>query len=358
MFAGRQEQLPAPTVDQHLLERFVQVERLAGDVLVVEGERTVLRPQRQGRVRVQHVVVDRESPAHRHPGLCLRHRPVEQAQFRVVAARNPGVAAAALHERQIAPGFAARFAGPGDGVRTPPFLARFRVVRRNEATLLVVADAAVDAVDHQSVNDDRTARVGVALRRIGDLRLPERPAAARVERKHGRVLGGDEDLVAPDREVAELVEPTRQVAFQPTPVLPDQRAGVGLQRLDDVARIGQVHDAVVNERRRLIHAVRHRPRPHQAQIAHVPGVDLVERAVTLAVVGAPEHQPVAWGRVEEHLRGDRFETVDLALSRRPDVGLLDRFDGGPEVAGRDRGRGRRGRGFPIHAQTAEYRAQI
>ena len=176
----------------------------------------------------------------------------------------------------------------------------------------------------EPVDDDRAARVPVALRRIGDPGLPRRAPAARVEREHRRVLRGDEDPVAPDREIAELVEPARQVALQRTPVLPDQRAGVGLQRLDDVARVGQVHHAPVDERRRLVHAVRHRPRPGEAQVADVLRVHPVERAVPLAVVGAPEHQPVARGRIEQHVVRDRFEVLDLALAGRPDVLLLRR----------------------------------
>ena len=112
------------------------------------------------------------------------------------------------------------------------------------------------------------------------------------------------------------------------PVFPQQVAGCGVQRVDDVARVGQVHDAVVHERCRLLSAGFHRPRPRECQAANRLPVDLAQRAVAPGVVRTPEVQPVARARIAEHGIGDRLELLDLRRSE----------PSGCEDCGRDRGR--------------------
>ena len=88
--------------------------------------------------------------------------------------------------------------------------------------------------------------VRVALRAIGDRRLPDDLAVARIERDEPRVGRRDEDLVLVDREVAHRALP--DAASRPDFVLPDQVARARVERLHDVAGVDEIHDAVVHER--------------------------------------------------------------------------------------------------------------
>ena len=100
-------------------------------------------------------------------------------------------------------------------------------------------------------------------------------------------------------------------------VLPEQVARDRVERLDDVARIRHVHDAVVNERRALLAPARQAPRPDHAQLAHVPAVDGVERAVAPAVERPAPHQPVGRVGVLEHRVRDGDEVAArLSLGAR------------------------------------------
>ena len=74
--ANREHQLAAVEVDQHALENFVEVERLAWRVLEVPGERPVIRVERHGRTRIQRAVERGHAATCRHPGFGLRRSPV------------------------------------------------------------------------------------------------------------------------------------------------------------------------------------------------------------------------------------------------------------------------------------------
>ena len=118
------------------------------------------------------------------------------------------------------------------------------------------------------------------------------------------------------------------------PILPEQRAGGGVERLDHVAGVGQIHHAVVDERGRLVAAVAHRPDPGELQVADIVAVDLVERAVAPSVVGPPIDQPVVRVGIQQHRVGDRG-----ALGDRPEQSRARlRAGGRPRVARPARGR--------------------
>ena len=152
----------------------------------IEGDR---------RVGVQRGVERRHAAAHGHPRLRLRRADVEQPQPRVVAARDPGVAAGAEGLGDVGPGGAVRIGPARDGRRTPQLHARIGVVAGDEAAVVLEPLAAVDAADQHPVCDHRTARMREALPVVGLDRAPGRLAAARVERHDGRVVRGQEDLV-------------------------------------------------------------------------------------------------------------------------------------------------------------------
>ena len=93
-------------------------------------------------------------------------------------------------------------------------------------------------------------------------------------------------------------------------VLPDQVACFRVERLYGVHRVGQVHDAVMNDGRRLVRLpLVHRPDPRELQLFHVVVRHLRQRAVAPAHVIPPDHQPVAWIGIAEHLVGDGHEVL-------------------------------------------------
>ena len=96
-------------------------------------------------------------------------------------------------------------------------------------------------------------------------------------------------------------------------VLPDQVARPRVERLDDVRRVVEIHDAVVHERARFVAlAFVHRPDPRQLQLLDVVACDLGQRAVAPALVVAPRHQPVARIRIAQHLVGHGNVVLHLA----------------------------------------------
>ena len=171
---------------------------------------------------------------------------------------------------------------------------------------------------------------------VEDLRLPHHLAGDRVEGHQVVVAGGVEEQAVVDGDGAlgggQPAHVLAEVVGQVAPVLPDEVAGRRVDGLDDVAGVGHVEHAAVGEGRSLLASLVQGAGPHQAQVAHVVAVDLVEGAVAPAVEGAPPHEPVFRRRVAEHGIGHRHEVGRRRL-RRGGGGL----DGEPE---QDQGRGR------------------
>ena len=208
VFPHRKQQALAVAIDQDLLEGFVQVERFSGNVLAVPDDGAVVRIDRQGGVGVECCVLNGEAAARGHPRLGLGRPPVDEPEFGIVAAGVPHVDAPAELQRQITPGVAPGLSRTGNREGAPHFLASDGVVRRDKATLFEEAGAPIDAVQYLPLDDDRTGRVGEALVIVGDLSLPHRLPRAGVQRHHVGVPGRDEDVLAVDRQVAELTETT------------------------------------------------------------------------------------------------------------------------------------------------------
>ena len=177
------------------------------------------------------------------------------------------------------------------------------VVRRDEATVRHEPRAAVDAVDDPPAGHERPAGVGIAVLVVGHAGLPDQRAGAAVERRDERVARAHEQLVAVDGQIAAVRAAQRR--GQRPAVLPEQRAGGGVERLHHVARVGEIQHAVMDERRRLVAPVAHRPDPGELQPADVLARDLVQRAVAPPVVRSPVDQPVVRVGVAQHRVGDR-----------------------------------------------------
>src|SRR6185503_10407869 len=99
-------------------------------------------------------------------------------------------------------------------------------------------------------------------------------------------------------------------------LLPDQIAGLAVERLDDSAGVIDEDRPVARQRRRLIGAtLGHRRDPDQLQILCVVTSDLCQWAVVRREVIAANREPVARRRIFQHLVGDWCEVLHLARDR-------------------------------------------
>jgi len=260
---------PAPAdVDEHPLVDLVEVEGLAGHVLEVPGEVPVAGPEGDGRVGVEGGVVHRHAAAPRHPRLGLGDPEVDEVEGGVVAAGDPGVAAAAQEVGHVGPGVPAGLVGPRDGIEAPQPLAGGRVVTADEAALQRVAVAAAQPLHEGAVDHHRTARVAEPFSVVGDDGVPHPLAGAGVEGDQPGVGGGHEQLVFVDGEVPAhaRVAGRRHLHL----VLPDKVAGGGVEGLHHRADAREEHHPVVDDRRRRVPAALvHRPDPRQLQLPDV-----------------------------------------------------------------------------------------
>ena len=203
---------------------------------------------------------------------------------------------------------------PGNRVGAPHLLAGLDVVGRDPAARIEVV-AARHPGHHPSLDDLRPTRVVVADLPVADRLVPQHLTGTRVERQQVGVVGADDQLVFVECPVAVRAS-QRGAVIDPRPaILPQTGAVANVERLDEVARLHQEHDAVVDEGRGLLHALDHGPCPGETQVRYIGRVDLVEGAVTPVVVAAPPHEPVARRRVDEHLPGDRGVLVGGGLCR-------------------------------------------
>ena len=201
-----------------------------------------------------------------------RRAHVHEIQLRIEARHHPGADMPPLLERHVAPRFVPRLAGRRDQPRPPQFLAGFRVVRRDDAGKRPAARIAAPTGDHLAVGDDRPrGLVGRVHLVVENLRLPDHLARLGVQGEDVIVHAGVDDQLAVDGDVAVDVEHRAdhvvgKIIRPFAVVLPEQVAGHRIDRLDDVARIGHVHDVAAHEGRALLAARRQCPRPDQPKL--------------------------------------------------------------------------------------------
>ena len=193
--------LRPPTSIEDVLEHFVHVLRLAGQVLVVPLHLSGVGIERERRVRVERVAVGAADGS--RPRLGLRRAPVDEV-------RRPDRScprSTRRCRRGTCSGRSPQVSPPGSpgraiGRRAPQLLAGRRIVAGDEADVVLVAAASGDPRNHLAAHDDRAGRVFVAQLRIGDRRVPDQLPGPRVEGDDVRVVGRAEDLVAEDRDVS------------------------------------------------------------------------------------------------------------------------------------------------------------
>ena len=205
----------------------------------------------------------------------------------------------------------AGLAGTGDGVEPPLLLAGLRIVGGDEAADAVLAAGHAD--DHLVLDDERRQRQRVAGAGVGDAGLPDGPAADRVDRDELGVDGAHEQRVAQNRHAAvDAPAAGARLGRRGVLVAPEDAAELRVEGQHGVGRLGDVHDAVHHERRRLEDLQRLRLEdPLQLEAVDVVDGNLVEGRVAVAVVVARVGEPVVRlvGGVEQplegHLRGQR-----------------------------------------------------
>ena len=222
-------------------------------------------------------------------------------------------------ERNASPGLVAELARTRDEAAAPQLFAGRGVVRDDDAGVRASLRRAAPAGDHLAVGDDRAGGlVGRVDGVVEHHRLPRHLAGPRVDRDHPVVRRAVEEVVAVDGDVAVGVDQAAdhvvgQVVGTLAAVLPDQVAAHRVDRLDDVAGVRHVEDAVVDERRALLQAGAERTGPDHPEAGDVVAVDLVEGTETPSVQGAAPHQPIVRIRVLEHGVGNRDELAAALL---------------------------------------------
>ena len=158
---GAENVVLALVVHQHALEDFVQIQRLAGCVIVIPGEFSGIGIQRQRRVGVQRRAVAR-SPAGAHPRLRLGRSPVREVQVGIVAAGDPGFRAHAKDVGEASPSIASRLSRPAQWCRNAKPLCRLSIVSADEAFLPAdTAPAAAQTLDQLAFHGKGSAGGGV-----------------------------------------------------------------------------------------------------------------------------------------------------------------------------------------------------
>ncbi len=285
-------------VDQQRRRDLVPVPRIVPVVLVVAAHLAGFHIQRDHRGGVQIV-----AGAHvAGPRAAIAGAPVGQLGGGVEGAGDPHRHAAGL-PGITRPGFAAGFPRRGDRVRLPRRFAAGRVERRHEAAN---AELAAGNPDHD-LAFGRQRREGhvVAAPVVLHFGFPHDVSRRGVQGHEVAVRSGHEHQLAVERDApirgVHLREVLRQIAL----IAPTLLAARRIQRQQVVVRRGDEHGAVVDHRRRLM-AFAHAggEGPQRLQASDVLGVDLIQRAVALGIVGAPVHQPVLRRRIRQPRIGD------------------------------------------------------
>ena len=158
---------------------------------------------------------------------------------RRVGIQHVAVAGTALHRT------------PRNRVRAPHLGARVDIVGRHPAAG-VEEIAAGHAGDDTPLDHHRAARIVLADGPVADRDVPFDLARPDVQGHQVGVVRGDEQLVAVERAVAVGAGQRGPMLDLLPAILPEAGAVAHVERLDEVARLHQEHDAVVHERRRLV----------------------------------------------------------------------------------------------------------
>ena len=306
-------------VEGHELVDAVEVPAVVRGVLVVPDDLAGLDVDGDGRARVQVVALtDVAVPRRRVAGA-----EVGQAGLGVVGAAQPGSRAAGLP--QVArPGLVGR---AGDTVlglvaRLVVGVAHVAFDHRadpDQRAGLGIAGldaahhaefAAGHAGQHQAASDQGSGRVAVAVLVVVDLLAPDDFTGVLVQGDQLGVQGAeDHQVVVQGGAAVDHVAAGHDAFGQAVLVLPQALAGQGVQRVDARVGRGDEHLALVDHGLGFLAALLFAAEgegPGRGQILDGGGVDLGQRAVTLAFRAQAPAQDVARGLgvIQDHLVGD------------------------------------------------------
>src|SRR5262249_45320810 len=150
--------------------------------------------------------------------------------------------------RRAAPSVVPRLAGMRDHLVTPDFLAVADIVACHIATKARSLASATG--DHHSIHDQRPGRI-LDEEVAAAIALPRPTARSGVQPYDEIVPGGENDFVAVQRDGTLPLPIGRWKLFarwQWVPVFPVEVPGAGVDRLNHIARITEIHDSVVDDR--------------------------------------------------------------------------------------------------------------
>ncbi len=316
--------------EDHVLRRGV-IPGIAGRGLVMPGVFARVRVDGQDR-RQEQVVAAARTPDLAIPWRTVANADIQEIQIGIEGERVPGGAAAAHRPPLPGPGRRRHLHGigfetvvrvAGHGVDAPDHVTGLGVVCGHVAADAILGAAVAD--DDLAVDDARRARDRVGRRALDRVDLPGLLAGIAVDGDQVAVECRDIDLVAPERDTAigHVATGIGAPAARRLRVEgPEQLARRGIQRVDDAPRHGDVHDAVMHQRRRFHRAIRVDVEiPGETEIADIAVVDAGERTEALFVVASAGGQPVTGlgVRIDDAFAGYHAR---IASGRRESVGRL------------------------------------
>ncbi len=242
-------------------------------------------------------------------GVVAGHRiaraPIGDVGRRVIGASDveratPGLPGVAL----VLPGLAAGLARRGHGEGLPAQLAGLGV---EPCDPVAQATVAAGGADDDGVLERERRRRELEVRLVAQVLVPDDLPGLLVGRDHPPVIGCHRDhQVAPQRHAAVAVEPLLPGIHLPDDAARGARAHVDL--VDHAPVVGDVHEPVVHQRRRLEGFVAggaaDRDREQELHVLHVRCIDRIERGEPLRRIVAMVHEPVLRLRIEQALVGD------------------------------------------------------
>ena len=185
-------------------------------------------------------------------------------------------------------------AGRRDHVFAPSQLAGRSIERDDEITHAAVAAGSTEddlVLDRQRRRGELQIRLTVV-----EVGFPRDLAGFLVGRDHARrIVRNRDDEISPQRRAA-VRERDLLLARVHAPHDPARLSGTPIDLIEHAPLIDDVEEAVLRQRRRFEVLVRRgtadRDRVGELEVLDVVLVDLVERRVTLRIIGAVVHQPV------------------------------------------------------------------
>jgi len=258
---------------------------------------------------------------------------IKEVQLGVERGGGPAVPAAARPSLPVGgPGLGPGLSRGRNHVAPPDALAGLELEGVGVTAHAELPSGAAD--DHHVLDDQRRHRRALTGPYVAERLVPDALARLGVQREHVGVEGRDEHLpIGHGAAAIDVAAAQRHVVRGRVLAAPQLGSRPGVEGPYPSVPAGDVHDPVDDDRRRLervrrrarVHA--HRAaleRPRGSEAPDVAGVDLVDRAVALTVVGAVVREPVVRlrARVEDALvadaLGDRRRAPDHR-AQRPEV---------------------------------------